>query len=270
VKIELEQLMISILDDPSVSRVMREAGFSSTQVKSNVEEAVSLEICSQSVPSVSIKSNESNGLVHPESPPWSQVGAKAAVLDPIKNEDVMCVIENLMNKRRRSFVIVGESLASIEVVVKGVKDKVQKGDVPEGLREVKFLPIPVSSFGSFSRVEVEHKLEELKGHVRSYMGKGVVLNLGDLKWAIENRDTSSSSHEQGSCYFCPLVYLIVELGKFACAIGDNNGRFWLMGIATFQTYMKYKSDHPPGDTVLGLHPLTIPAGSLRLSLISDR
>eukprot|EP00258_Populus_trichocarpa_P012981 XP_002323392.2 protein SMAX1-LIKE 3 [Populus trichocarpa] len=269
VKIELEQLMISILDDPSVSRVMREAGFSSTQVKSNVEEAVSLEICSQSVPSVSIKSNESNGLVHPESPPWSQVGAKAAVLDPIKNEDVMCVIENLMNKRRRSFVIVGESLASIEVVVKGVKDKVQKGDVPEGLREVKFLPIPVSSFGSFSRVEVEHKLEELKGHVRSYMGKGVVLNLGDLKWAIENRDTSSSSHEQGSCYFCPLVYLIVELGKFACAIGDNNGRFWLMGIATFQTYMKYKSDHPPGDTVLGLHPLTIPAGSLRLSLISD-
>ncbi|KAJ6756125.1 PROTEIN SMAX1-LIKE 3 [Salix purpurea] len=33
VKVALEQLMISILDDPSVSRVMKEAGFSSTQVK---------------------------------------------------------------------------------------------------------------------------------------------------------------------------------------------------------------------------------------------
>ena len=43
-KIELEQLVISILDDPSVSRVMREAGFSSTQVKNMVEKAVSLEV----------------------------------------------------------------------------------------------------------------------------------------------------------------------------------------------------------------------------------
>lgn len=37
VKVELEQLIISILDDPSVSRVMREAGFSSTLVKNNIE-----------------------------------------------------------------------------------------------------------------------------------------------------------------------------------------------------------------------------------------
>ncbi|KAJ6300272.1 hypothetical protein OIU76_021134 [Salix suchowensis] len=271
VKIALEQLMISILDDPSVSRVMREAGFSSTQVKSNVEQSVSLEISPQSAPSVSSMSKENNiRSVLPESAvPSSQVGAKAAVLDPIRNEDVMCVIENLMNRRRRNLVIVGESLESLEVLVKGVMDKVQNGDVTEGLREVKFLTIPVSSFGNFSRVEVEHKLEELKLHVKSYMGKGVVLHLGDLKWVIENRAGSSSGHEQERCYFCPMEYLIIELGKFACAIADNNGRFWLMGVATFQTYLKCKSDNPSADTVLGLHPLTIPAGSLRLSLISD-
>ncbi|KAJ6698424.1 CHAPERONE PROTEIN CLPD CHLOROPLASTIC [Salix purpurea] len=270
VKVEIEQLIISILDDPSVSRVMREAGFSSTQVKSNVEQAVSLEICSQSAPAMSSKSKESNGLVLSQSPTSAQVGAKATVLDPIKNEDVMCVIENLVNRRRRSFAIVGESLASIEVLVKGVVDKVQKGDVPDALREVKFLTIPVSSFCHLSRVEVEHKLEDLKIHVRSYMGKGVVLNLGDLKLAIENRASSSSS-EQGRCYFCPMEYMITELGKLACGVGENiNGRFWLMGIATFQTYMKCKPGHPSGSgTVLGLHPLTIPAGSLRLSLISD-
>ncbi|EOA26852.1 hypothetical protein CARUB_v10022945mg [Capsella rubella] len=46
VKIEPEQLIISILDDPGVSRVMREAGFSSPQVKNKVEQAVSLKICS--------------------------------------------------------------------------------------------------------------------------------------------------------------------------------------------------------------------------------
>jgi len=41
VKVELEQLIISILDDPSVSRVMREAGFSSTLVKNNLEDSFS-------------------------------------------------------------------------------------------------------------------------------------------------------------------------------------------------------------------------------------
>ncbi|KAM1904224.1 hypothetical protein ACFX13_041636 [Malus domestica] len=39
IKVELEQLIIFILDDPSVSRVMREAGFSSTNVKNNLKES---------------------------------------------------------------------------------------------------------------------------------------------------------------------------------------------------------------------------------------
>lgn len=38
IKVELEQLILSILDDPSVSRVLREAGFSSTAVKTNLQE----------------------------------------------------------------------------------------------------------------------------------------------------------------------------------------------------------------------------------------
>ncbi|KAF2323815.1 hypothetical protein GH714_042400 [Hevea brasiliensis] len=273
VKIELEQLIISILDDPSVSRVMREAGFSSTQVKSNVEQAVSLEICSQSAPSVSSKSKESNVLALSHSPPLSQVGAKESKpitsLDPIRNEDVMSVIENLMNKRKRSFVIVGECLGSIEAVVKGVMEKVIKGDVPEALREVKFLPFPISLLADLSRLDVEQKLEDLKGLVRSYISKGIVLNLGDLKWISEYRTSSSCSEQGRSSHLCPMEHMIMELGKLACGIEENSGKFWLMGIATFQTYMKCKSGHPSLETIWSLHPLTIPAGSLRLSLITD-
>ncbi|KAL6519295.1 hypothetical protein OROGR_018615 [Orobanche gracilis] len=37
-RVELDHLILSILDDPSVSRVMREAGFSSTLVKTNLED----------------------------------------------------------------------------------------------------------------------------------------------------------------------------------------------------------------------------------------
>jgi hypothetical protein len=38
IKVELDHLIVSILDDPSVSRVMREAGFSSAAVKASLEE----------------------------------------------------------------------------------------------------------------------------------------------------------------------------------------------------------------------------------------
>ncbi|KAJ8754722.1 hypothetical protein K2173_012111 [Erythroxylum novogranatense] len=273
VKIELEQLIISILDDPSVSRVMREAGFSSTQVKSNVEQAVSLEICSQSSPS-SVSSCKAKDkyvltLSHQSQPPLNQAGAQASkptLLDPIRNEDIASVIDNLMDKRR-SVVIVGECLSALEGVVQGVINKVYKGDVAENLRKVKFVKFSGSSFGNLSRLEAEQKLEDLKVHVRTYMGQGVVLNLGDLKWVTEYR-ASSSSEQRRSC-FCPVEHMIMELGKLVCGVGDNNGRFWLLGIATFQTYMKLKSGYPSLQTLWGLRPVTIPAASLRLTLISD-
>lgn len=274
VKIELEQLIISILDDPSVSRVMREAGFSSTQVKSNVEQAVSLEICSQSTPSVSSKSNkESNLLVLSQPPSVGQVGSKVVgsnikpvvESDPIRNEDVASVIDSLVNKRRKSIVIVGECIGSVEGVVRGVMDKVEKEDVPEALREVKFFSLSLSTFGHHSRAEVEQKLGELKSLLRSCVGKGVILYLGDLKGASEYRACSSS--EQGRGYYCPVEHIIMELGKLVCGIGENS-KFWLLGIATFQTYMRCKSGNPSLETVWGIHPLTIPAGSLRLSLVT--
>ncbi|KAF5473926.1 hypothetical protein F2P56_005873 [Juglans regia] len=269
VKIELEQLIISILDDPSVSRVMREAGFSSTQVKSNVEQAVSLEICSQT-PSLSSKSKNSNQLDLRQSQPIGQSGTKVdkpVASDPIRNDDVRSVIDNMMNKRRRSTVIVGECLANLENTVRGVMDKVDKGDVPEVLREVKFIPVTLSSFGDLSRLDVEQKLGELKNLVKSCLSKGVVLFVGDLNWATDYRATS---REQGRGYYCPVEHMIMELGKLVCGNIGETGRFWLMGIATFQTYMRCKSSgHPSLETVWDLHPLTIPAGSLRLSLITD-
>ncbi|KAA8516801.1 hypothetical protein F0562_017089 [Nyssa sinensis] len=258
VKIELEQLIISILDDPSVSRVMREAGFSSTQVKSNVEKTVSLELCSQTPPP-SNKSKESS---------LQEIGAagKPRASDHVRNEDVMSVIENMMNKRRKSIVVVGECLANIEGVVRGMMDKVDKGDVPEALREVKFIILPQFSFGNISREEVEQKLGELRCLVKSFVSKGVVLYLGDLKWTNEYR--ASSSEQGGSYNYCPVEHMIMEFGRLFCGIGES-GRFWLMGIATFQTYMRCRTGHPSLETLWALHPLTIPAGSWGLSLIPD-
>lgn len=280
VKIELEQLIISILDDPSVSRVMREAGFSSTQVKSNVEQVVSLEICSQNAPppsnttnkqSSEIGTNNNNALVLSRSvrdridQDRDQDQKPSRASDPIRNEDVAYLIENLMSLKRKSLVVVGECISTIEGVVKEVMNKVDKKDVPEFLKEVKFITLSFSSFGHLNRLEVEQKLEDLKGVVRRCVITGLVLSLGDLKWAIEYR---ASSSEQVRGYYCPIEHMLMELGKLVSSVGEN-GKFWIIGIATFQTFMRCKSGHPSIESVLGLHPLTVPADSLRLSLITD-
>ncbi|XP_077234429.1 double Clp-N motif-containing P-loop nucleoside triphosphate hydrolases superfamily protein [Tasmannia lanceolata] len=274
VKVEIEQLIISILDDPSVSRVMREAGFSSTQVKNNVEQAVSLEICA---PNPSKQKEVGNLLVlgsnnRSPSPSSSHLGlfgvniSKVKPLDQVRSEDVMSVVENLMNRRRRSSVIVGECLASTEGVVRGVMDKVDKGEVPEPLRNVQFISLPLFSFGHLSKEQVEQKLGEIRCLVKSCVGRGAVLYLGDLKWTAEFR--GSFSDQGRTSYYCPVEHMIMELGRLVCGIGES-GRLWLLGIATYQTYMKCRIGHPSLETVWGLHPLTIPAGSLGLSLSPD-
>ena len=272
VKIEIEQLIISILDDPSVSRVMREAGFSSTQVKSNVEQAVSLEIRASN-PSNN-KPKEGNHLllgstVSPSPCPLGLFGVKVSKprpLDQFRNEDVISVVENLVRRRRRSIVIVGECVASSESVVRGLMEKVDKVEVPEALRNVQFISLPPFSFGHLSKAEVEQKLGEIRCHVKSCAGRGVILYLGDLKWVAEYRANPS---EQGRNYFCPVEHMIMELGRIVFGIGEV-GRLWLMGIATYQTYMRCRIGHPSLETVWGLHPLTIPANILELSLTPDR
>ncbi|MCI16075.1 chaperone protein ClpB, partial [Trifolium medium] len=179
--------------DPSVSRVMREAGFNSTQVKTNVEQAVSLENTSSHV---SGKSKENNN--------QEKVSNKALVLDPIRVEDINSVVDNLKMNQRKSIVVVGECVTNLEGVVKGVMEKFDKGDVDESLKGVKFISLSLCDFGNVSRLEVDEKVEELKGLAKkSFHGKGYVLYLGDLKWLFDYKK------QQGiSGYYCSIDHML--------------------------------------------------------------
>ncbi|KAF9676528.1 hypothetical protein SADUNF_Sadunf08G0011300 [Salix dunnii] len=269
-KIEIEQLIISILDDPSVSRVMREAGFSSTQVKNKVEQAVSLEICPQSSVTVSSQSKEFTKpqvltASEPQSLPLSQFGIiHGKPLDQVRNDDVMIVLNALVRKKR-NIVITGECLATAESVVRGVMDKVERGEASGDLRSARFISLPLFSLRSLSKEKLEQKLVELRCTVKSYTSNGVVLYLGDLKWIS---DFWSSYGEHRRSYYSTVDHIILEL-KNLVQVFSETGRLWLMGIATFQTYMKCKAGHPSLETMWELYPVTIPIGSLSLSLKLD-
>ncbi|KAE8733416.1 hypothetical protein F3Y22_tig00001293pilonHSYRG00013 [Hibiscus syriacus] len=197
-KIELEHLIISILDDPSVSRVMREAGFSSTQVKTKVEQTVSLEISSNSLP----KENNPNpqaqlGANPSHSNAQTQFGLEFSSTKPIdhfrNDQDVTNVISAIVN-RRGNTVIIGESVAITESVFKGVMDKFEKGQVTGDLRYLQFISLPLFSLKNLAKDEVEQKLVELKCLVKTYMGRGVVLYLADslsLSLNLESFDSQS-------------------------------------------------------------------------------
>jgi len=82
VKIELEQLVVSILDDPSVSRVMREAGFSSTQIKANVEQAVCSTTTTAATAAPGKNPNPSSSATHHKPTSGSQSQQAAAPAPP--------------------------------------------------------------------------------------------------------------------------------------------------------------------------------------------
>ncbi|XP_049354820.1 LOW QUALITY PROTEIN: protein SMAX1-LIKE 3-like [Solanum verrucosum] len=299
-KVEIDQLVISILDDPSVSRVMSEAGFSSIQLKTNVEHAISsenstkpmviasgnnlkLSLCkSGDDPSVSrvmreagfssiqLKTNVEHAISSEIS--WKN-SSKLMVIPPgdnlklslgkssddqIKNDDVMSVIEAMMNKKRRNTVIVAECLANAEGVVRGVVDKFDKGEVSSHMKHVQFISVPLSTLRNVSKEEFEAKIRELRILLKSCIHRGVVLYLGDLEW-ISEFWTKVHNEQKNN-------YMILELSRLLCGEMSENGRLWLMGIASFPTYTKCKTGCPSLRTLWDLHPLTLPVVSLDLNL----
>lgn len=266
-KVEIEQLVISILDDPSISRVMREAGFSSTQVKNNVEQVVSsMEIISSTKPLVLGNTNMSQITSSTSHHVLNLSLSKTGQHQGIKNDDVMSVVGSMMNsKKRRNIVVIGECLATSEGVVRGVIDKFDKGEVQGDMKHVQFISVPLFTLRNVSREEFEIKLRELRTLVKNYMNRGVVLYLGDLRWVSEFW-TKYGDQQRNISYYSPVEHMIMELSRLLNSAMGENGRLWLLGIASFQTYTKCKIGHPSLQTLWDLYPLTIPVGSLGLSL----
>lgn len=275
VKIELEQLVISILDDPSVSRVMREAGFSSPMIKTKVEQAViSLETCSNTPhhhPLISQSKEIGKPLVLgsstvTQSLPFNQFGAITRTKLPfsqVRDEDVKSVLDSMVKKKKNT-VIIGECLDTSEAVVRSVIQKFEKGeDVPSNLRFLQFINLPISSLRNLYRDDVEQKIMELRCLVKNYANRGVVLYLGDLKWVSDY--WSNYGTEQRRSHYCPVEHIIMELNRIFSQVAEGE-RLWLMGIATFQSYMKCKAGQPSLESLWDLHPLTVPVGTLSLTL----
>lgn len=280
IKVELEELILSILDDPSVSRVMREAGFSSTAVKTNLQEYYS------SVSPVFHCSSAVTGIYStPSSPHTSPPNKK---FDQLEN-DIKLLEEVLLSskkrKRRRNTVIISDSIITTENLVSEFMSRVETGgrDVPEGLRSVCFVKFMLSeaNLKVMNREEVEMNVAELKRKVENLVsvGKGVIIYIGNLKWTVV--DEEEGQENLVVSFYRPVDHLVAEIGKLMVSFygkpsssseeeekEEEEGRIrvWLLATANYQTYMRCQMKQPALDIQWSLQTVSVPSGGLGLSL----
>uniref|UniRef100_A0A1J3DJ47 Clp R domain-containing protein n=1 Tax=Noccaea caerulescens TaxID=107243 RepID=A0A1J3DJ47_NOCCA len=324
VKVELEQLIISILDDPSVSRVMREAGFNSTAVKNCVEDcSVSSVFYGGSVVGVFSSPNSPDqqqqhhhnninrfhhyqnpkdfNFINPSYALWQtqflnhSPDQNPLLISPsshhhhqrLREIDLKLVVDVLLRKKtkKKNPVIVGDSVSFTEGFVSELMAKIERGEIDQigDLKQTHFVKFQFSPMASkfMRREDVEANIKELRKKVVSLTtsGKDVIIFTGDLTWTIKeiNSNNNSGGNEISSSY-SPLDHLVEEIGKLVSEYNEEledivdvddckTRRVWVMGTASFQTYIRCQMRQPSLETLWALHPVSVPSSAnLGLSL----
>ncbi|KAI8565787.1 hypothetical protein RHMOL_Rhmol03G0288800 [Rhododendron molle] len=247
VKVELEQLIISILDDPSVSRVMREASFSSPAVKAAIEQSLNAthsNSVNQTPIGIGFQPNPISNRNLYLNPRLKEGNFSNSVQSGgNRNEEVKRVMDILLRDVKKNPVLVGES--EPEVVVREVIKRVEKGELGDGpLRNVQVIPIGKEL--CLDKSLIPNKVKDLGGIIEAAIGNsccgGVVLDLGDLKWLVEGSGGLPEKvlPETGRAAVEALAELLSRFGEGS----GGGGRVWLIGTATCETYLRCQVYHP--------------------------
>lgn len=283
VKVELEQLIISILDDPSVSRVMREASFSSPAVKSTIEKSLNSTTSSNSAVGITAGGGPiglgfrpvvvaAASAVAPPSAtnrnlylnPRLQQGA-AGQSGQQKSEEVKKVIDILTRTKKRNPVLVGEP--EPELVVKEILRRIECNEVDGVLRNIEVIRLEKDF--ALDKTQMIAKIKELGTQIGAKIGDldcgGVILDLGDLKWLVENNPQLGGGGGGGVQQQQQQVAseagraAVAEMGKLLGRFGEGSGRVWLIGTATCETYLRCQVYHPSMENDWDLQAVPIAA-----------
>ncbi|CAM8938745.1 unnamed protein product [Rhodiola kirilowii] len=182
VKVELEQLIISILDDPSVSRLCVKPGFSPSS------------------------RNNNNMYLNPRlqagQPAQIQLGQQQSVslashFGHHKVDEVQRIIEIMSKDYKRNPVLVGDS--QLELILKQLFDKIENKELNQTVfNNVQLVHMEKKIYSD--RSQLLENIKEL-GHLIdekcSSNNAGVVLNLGDLKWLVDQPGSGRGGGVQG-------------------------------------------------------------------------
>ncbi|XP_065637733.1 protein SMAX1-LIKE 6 [Quercus suber] len=239
-KVELKHFILSILDDPIVSRVFGEAGFRSTDIKL--------------------------AIIHPPVSRFARTRCPPVFLCNLTDPDLTQRRSSFgfpgledENSRRIADVLVGKSgkrnplllgVCAMDAL-RSFTERVKNGGgsvLPSELSGVSVICIgnEISEFvnGGGSEEMMGLKLKEVQ--CLDERGGKVVVNFGDLKALVEDNDDSS---EGGVSFVVSRLSQLVEL---------HGERLWLMGaVGSYETYSKFSGRFPSIEKDWDLHLLPI-------------
>ncbi|KAL9442487.1 hypothetical protein AB3S75_020906 [Citrus x aurantiifolia] len=259
VKVELEQLIISILDDPSVSRVMREASFSSPAVKATIEQSLnsSCSVSNSSPIGLGFRPSSRNLYMNPRLQQAGGVGGGQSGQQ--RSDEVKNVIDILVRTKKKNPVVVGES--EPEMVVRESLAKIESKELDGVLKNVQIIRLDKDF--TCDKAGIVSKLKDLGALIETKFGNGdgVILDLGDLKWLVEQQVTSFGVPNSGTLQQQQqvLAEVVAEMGKLVARFGGGGGRLWLIGTATCETYLRCQVYHPSMENDWDLQAVPIAA-----------
>lgn len=253
-RVGVPHLVLAILDDPSVARVMREASFSSTAVKAAMLRSLS-----------------------DPAAPDSGVYANTRVLNrqaSHREEEMTKVVEVLKRGKKRNPVLVGDTV-DVDAVVQEVVTMIQRQRL--GNARVISFPKELGDLVDLDRAELVAKIKELGEVIRSELlapaskSAGVVVNLGNLQWLVEQRCAALGEQEKRKDVVLDTARAAVaEMARILKQSGEGEHRVWVIGTATCATYLKCQVYHPALESEWDLQAVPItprppPPPSLGLS-----
>ncbi|KAJ6698722.1 PROTEIN SUPPRESSOR OF MAX2 1 [Salix purpurea] len=258
VKVELEQLIISILDDPSVSRVMREASFSSPSVKATIEQSLNASTNSNSAANSGIGLGfRAPGAVAVPAPVTNRnlyvnprlqqgiVGQSGAQ----RNDEVKKVIDILLKSKKRNPVLVGES--EPQMVVKEVLKRIKSKEVGDGpLKNVQLIHLEK---GFLDKAHIAAKIVELGGLIET--------RIRNLDCGGQVSLTGSSGVQQQQIMSDVGRSAVAEMRRLLGRFGEGSGggKVWMIGTATCETYLRCQVYHPSMENDWDLQAVPIAA-----------
>uniref|UniRef100_A0A5B6ZHI0 Clp R domain-containing protein n=1 Tax=Davidia involucrata TaxID=16924 RepID=A0A5B6ZHI0_DAVIN len=246
VKVELKHFILSILDDPIVSRVFGEAGFRSCDIKLAIVHPPPVSRFSRSRCPPLFLCN----LTDSESSNRRSFNFPFAGVSGFENEDGNCrrIGEVFVKKKGKNPLLIGvcanDALSSFTEIVQRGKSGVLPAEI-DGLSVI-CIEKEISEF--FAKVVGSEemmglKFKELGDLVDRCSGPGIVVSFGELKAFVDGESIDAAS------------YVVSQLSSL---LEVHNGKLWLMGAAgSYETYMKFLAGFPSTEKDWDLHLLPI-------------
>lgn len=246
-KVELKHFILSILDDPIVSRVFGEAGFRSCDIKLALlnPPAISRFSKTRCPPLFLCNLTDSELNKRGFNFPFSGVSEKGSI-----DENSRRIGEILVKKSCRNPLLIG--ICATDALY-SFTDCVQKGKggvLPDEIKGLSVISIEkeIAEFvgGGGSEEMISLKFKEVSDAVECCAGAGIIVNFGALKVFIDDGSVES------------LNYIV---SRFSKLVEVHCGKLWLVGAAaSYDIYMKFLSRFPTiqKDWDLHLLPITSP------------